>query len=70
MSVFTSIAFASEGAEVVNELPFPPYVFGIAVMVLFIVLALITYSFRDVANRHQEKAEAYAREHGAEQEQR
>ncbi|HUH53970.1 MAG TPA: hypothetical protein VLZ31_08040 [Microbacteriaceae bacterium] len=65
MSIYTSIAAASEGAQVVNELPFPAPVFGAITLVIFIVMGLVTFSFRDVANRHSEKAEAYAREHGA-----
>lgn len=65
MSLITSVLAASESAEVVNELPFPAPVFGGIAAVLFIVLGLVTFSFRDVANRHAAKAEAYAREHGS-----
>lgn len=68
MSVLSSVIAAAEEAHVVNELPFPPYAYGVAMMVLFIVLGAITWSFRDVAHRHAEKAEAYAREHGADHE--
>ncbi|HOA86331.1 MAG: hypothetical protein GX871_03270 [Microbacteriaceae bacterium] len=32
---------------------------------LFLVLGFLTFSYRDVANRHAAKAEAYARTHGA-----
>jgi len=32
-------------------------------MAAFLVLALVTFSYRDVANRHAAKAEAYARSH-------
>lgn len=66
MSVLATIATAAEEGHghVVNELWFPAPLFGVIIFVLFVVLAAITFSFRDVANRHAEKAEAYAREHG------
>jgi hypothetical protein len=55
-----------QASEVVNELPFPAWIIGVIGLVLFTALALVTFSFRDVANRHSEKAEQYAREHGGE----
>ncbi|MFA5606555.1 MAG: hypothetical protein WDA07_05130 [Leucobacter sp.] len=69
MSVLATIAAAAEGVEVVNELPFPAPVFGIIVFSIFLVMAIVTFSFRDVANRHAAKAEAYAREHGTDPQQ-
>lgn len=39
--------------------------FGITALVVFGLLALVTFSYRDVANRHAAKAEAYARARGA-----
>lgn len=41
--------------EIVNELPFPAEVFGIAFLVSFFALAWLTYSYRNVANRHRHK---------------
>ncbi|GAB2559010.1 hypothetical protein [Leucobacter ruminantium] len=68
MSILATIAVAAEGGHhVVNELPFPAPVFGIVTFAIFTALAVVTFSFRDVANRHSAKAEAYAREHGADQ---
>ncbi len=65
MSVLATIALAAEeGHHVVNELWFPAFLFGVIMFAIFVALAAITFSFRDVANRHSEKAEAYAREHG------
>lgn len=65
MSLATAIVATAEGAgHVVNELPMPPIAFGAIAMVIFVALGIATFSFRDVANRHAEKAEAYAREHG------
>ena len=37
--------------------------FGITALLVFGLLALVTASFRNVANRHSHKAEAYARAH-------
>jgi len=65
MSVLaTALLAAEEGGHVVHELPIPPIAYGIIVLALFLVFSIITFSFRNVANRHSEKAEAYAREHG------
>lgn len=55
------IVLASE-TEHVNELPLPPIVFGLIAFAVFIAVTLVFWSFRDVANRHSDKAEAYARE--------
>lgn len=60
----TIVAAAEEGHHVVNELPMPAILYGVIAFVLFTVLAGVVFSFRDVANRHAAKAEAYAREHG------
>lgn len=65
MSVLATAALAAEeGGHVVHQLPFPAPVFGVIVFAFFTVLAGVTFAFRDVANRHAEKAEAFAREHG------
>ena len=66
MSVLATIATAAEEGHHLNELWFPAPLFGVIMFALFTALAIVTLSFRDVANRHAEKAEAYAREHGAE----
>jgi hypothetical protein len=42
-------------AEAVNELPVPPIVYGLGFLVAFIALAFVTYSYRNVANRHRAK---------------
>ncbi|MHA3684463.1 hypothetical protein ACXR2T_00130 [Leucobacter sp. HY1910] len=42
----------------------PAIMYGVIVFSLFLVIAAVTFSFRDVANRHSAKAEAYARDHG------
>jgi hypothetical protein len=43
--------------EIVNELPFPAEVFGIAFLVAFFALGWLTYSYRNVANRHRHKTQ-------------
>ena len=35
--------------------PFPSFVFGLIAFGVFVLLGLITWSFRDVANRHDHK---------------
>ena len=67
MSVLTTIAVAADEVHHLNELWMPAPLFGVVALVVFTALAIVTVSFRDVANRHSEKAEAYAREHGAQQ---
>lgn len=68
MSVLATLALAAEeGGHVLKELPMPAIMYGVIVFSLFLVLAAVTFSFRDVANRHSAKAEAFAREHGTAQ---
>lgn len=68
MSVLATVAAAAEEGhhEVVNDLIMPAPAFGAVMLVLLSVFVLITWSFRDVAHRHSEKAEQWARENGAE----
>lgn len=65
-SIFQLSAEAHAGGW---SLIFPPIVFGVIAFVAFFALAAVTWGFRNVANRHAPKAEAYAREHGAKNEQ-
>lgn len=37
--------------------PFPTVFFGVIAMSIFIVLGLVTWSYRDVANRHSHKSD-------------
>ena len=41
--------------EAVVELPIPAFFFGVIAMVVFLALAVVTWSYRDVANRHDHK---------------
>ncbi len=54
----------AEGGHVAVELPLPMYAYPAISLVLFIALAGVLWSYRDVANRHSAKAEAYAKAHG------
>lgn len=50
----------------VNEpvaLPMPPIVFGLIAAVVFIALGFVTWSYRDVANRHPSKSAKFASTH-------
>ncbi|MGN7968068.1 hypothetical protein [Microbacterium sp. 22296] len=38
---------------------------GAVAFVVFVLLSLVTLSYRNVSNRHAHKAEAYAQKHGA-----
>jgi len=42
------------------------FIFGLIAFAIFMALALVTFSYRDVANRHSAKAAAYAKTHAAE----
>lgn len=50
------LASAAEGEhEAFVTLPFPSVFFGVIAMAVFILLGVITWSYRDVANRHEHK---------------
>lgn len=63
MTVATLIAFAAEESEHHGNVALETVGFGIIALVVFVSLALVTFSYRNVANRHAHKAEAYARAH-------
>jgi uncharacterized membrane protein len=45
------------------HLPFPPIVFGLIAAVVFVALAIVTWSYRNVANRHPQKSAKFAQTH-------
>ncbi|MEJ3404046.1 hypothetical protein WDJ51_04825 [Rathayibacter sp. YIM 133350] len=57
MSLLTTVL--AEGTEPAV----PTFVFGLVALGVFAVLGFITFSYRDVANRHSAKADAYAAAH-------
>ena len=63
MTFATLIAFAAEEAEHGN-VALETFWYGAVALSVFTLLGLVTLSYRNVANRHAHKAEAYARKHG------
>jgi hypothetical protein len=63
MTFATLVAFAAEESEHHGSVALETVGYGIVALVAFAALALVTLSYRNVANRHAHKAEAYARAH-------
>jgi NADH:ubiquinone oxidoreductase subunit 2 (subunit N) len=63
MTLATILALAAEESEHTGNVALETVGFGITALVVFGALALVTFSYRNVANRHSHKAEAYARAH-------
>lgn len=51
----TLLGLATGVAEQQVDLPFPPFVFALIAAGIFVALAFVVWSFRDVANRHSHK---------------
>lgn len=49
--------------EIVNELPMPSWAYGILFLVAFFGLGVVTYSYRNVANRHRRKTSGSDQSH-------
>jgi len=54
--MLNSLILAGEDAAASNSLGFPTVVIGIVAFSIFILLGVVTWSYRDVANRHSHKA--------------
>jgi len=52
VELLDSVVLAS---EVVVDLPIPAWAYGAIFMGGFLALALVTYSYRNVSNRHSQK---------------
>ncbi|PZU36575.1 MAG: hypothetical protein DI573_13390 [Microbacterium sp.] len=63
MHFATTLLAAAEEAHHGNVMA-ETVIAGIIAFVVFIALAVVTFSYRDVANRHAGKAEAYAHAQG------
>lgn len=63
MTLATIVALAAGEAEHHGNVQAETFIFGVLAFVLFLLLALVTLSYRNVANRHSHKAEAYAKAH-------
>ncbi len=66
MTIATIVALAAEESEHHGNVALETVGYGIVAIALFATLALVTLSYRNVANRHANKAEAYARAHADE----
>ncbi|KJL39834.1 MULTISPECIES: hypothetical protein [Microbacterium] len=63
MTLATILAFAAEESEHHGNVALETVGYGITAIVVFAALAIVTLSYRNVANRHAHKAEAYAKAH-------
>jgi hypothetical protein len=66
MSLTTAVLTGTVLTETVHarELPMEAWAYGLIALGVFAALAFVVASYRDVANRHRGKAEAYAARHG------
>ena len=67
MTLATILALAGEAAEHHGNVQAETFSYGAVAFVVFLALGLVTLSFRNVANRHAHKAEAYAMAHPVDQ---
>jgi hypothetical protein len=63
MTLATLLVLAAEESEAHGNVALETVIFGIIAIATFGALALVTLSYRNVANRHAHKAEAYAAKH-------
>jgi hypothetical protein len=65
MSLTTAALTGTVFTETVHarELPMESWMYGFIAIIIFATLGFIAASYRDVANRHRSKAEAYAARH-------
>ncbi|MFT4281273.1 hypothetical protein [Microbacterium sp.] len=66
MTLATIVALAAGEAEHHGNVQAETFIFGVIAFVVFLLLGLVTLSYRNVANRHSHKADAYAKSHAAE----
>lgn len=69
MTLATIVALAAEATEAHGNVQAQTFVFGAIAFVVFLALGAVTLSYRNVANRHAHKAEAYAQAHPVDQSQ-
>jgi len=60
---FATTLLAAAEAEHHGNVMGETFIFGIIALVVFLLLGFVTLSYRNVANRHAHKAEAYAAAH-------
>ncbi|HZU94650.1 MAG TPA: hypothetical protein VFF85_13560 [Microbacterium sp.] len=64
MNLVAQIAMAAAETEHHGNVPLETLIFGVIAAIVFTALALVTLSYKNVANRHSAKAEAFAAKHG------
>ena len=64
MNLIAQVAMAAAETEHHGNVALETVIFGIIAALLFGLLGLVTLSYRNVANRHSAKAEAWAAKHG------
>ena len=67
MTLATILALAGEAAEHHGNVQAETFIFGLIAINVFMTIGLVTMSYRNVANRHAHKAEAYAKAHPVDQ---
>jgi heme/copper-type cytochrome/quinol oxidase subunit 2 len=64
MNLIAQLAMAAAETEHHGNVALDTLIFGVIAAIVFASLALVTFSYRNVANRHSAKAETWAQKHG------
>ena len=64
MNLIAHIAMAAAETEHHGNVAAETFIFGVLAALFFTLIGVVTLSYRNVANRHSAKAEAYAAKHG------
>jgi len=64
MNLIAHIAMAAAETEHHGNVAAETFIFGALAALFFALIGIVTLSYRNVANRHSAKAEAYAAKHG------
>ena len=64
MNLVAQIAMAAAETEHHGNVALDTLIFGVIAAIVFAALGFVTLSYKNVANRHSAKAEAWAAKHG------
>lgn len=64
MNLVAQIAMAAAETEHHGNVALETLIFGVIAAIVFAALGFVTFSYKNVANRHAAKAEAWAAKHG------
>lgn len=64
MNLVAQIAMAAAETAQEGNVALETVIFGVIAAIVFAFLGLVTFSYKNVANRHSAKAEAWAAKHG------